>query len=169
TLSYPTGLRLVPEVLAPLQCARRARRNFGNRARRDDWARAKTRNASRKGVARSTGSSGSCRWSRRVKPGAKSIGARKSSSDLKSTKTSAHFHFEIGCEEIPAGMIAKAARELKAILGMHLSTHALVGETTVEESIETFGAPRRLVAIARNVRVKQEDVNREVVGPPKSV
>ncbi len=52
---------------------------------------------------------------------------------------------------------------------MHLSTHALVGETTVEESIETFGAPRRLVAIARNIRVKQEDVSREVIGPPKSV
>ena len=100
---------------------------------------------------------------------AKSSLARKSSSASKSTKVFAGFLFEIGCEEIPAGMIAKAARELKAILGLHLSTHALVGETTVEESIETFGAPRRLVAIARNIRVKQEDVSREVVGPPKSI
>jgi glycyl-tRNA synthetase beta chain len=104
-----------------------------------------------------------------VKSRAKARAVRKSSSASKSPRTSADLLFEIGCEEIPAGMIAKAARELKAILGMHLSTHALVGETTVEESIETFGAPRRLVAIARNVRVKQEDVSREVVGPPKSI
>ncbi|HEY6444610.1 MAG TPA: glycine--tRNA ligase subunit beta [Candidatus Acidoferrales bacterium] len=105
-----------------------------------------------------------------MKPRAKSKAARKASprSEVDAT-TSGDLLFEIGCEEIPAGMIAKAAGELKAILGMQLSTHALVGATTVEESIETFGAPRRLVAIARNVRVKQEDVTREVVGPPKSV
>ncbi|HXX45706.1 MAG TPA: glycine--tRNA ligase subunit beta [Candidatus Acidoferrales bacterium] len=77
--------------------------------------------------------------------------------------------FEIGCEEIPAGMIFKASQELKAILARQLSASSLVDEPTVEESIETFGAPRRLVAIARNVRVKQEDVTREVMGPPKSV
>ncbi len=105
-----------------------------------------------------------------MKPRAKSSETRKASSGSSAdATTSGDFLFEIGCEEIPAGMIAKAARELKAILGMRLSTHALVGGTTVEESIETFGAPRRLVAIARNVRVKQEDVTREVVGPPKSV
>ncbi|MGA2509340.1 MAG: glycine--tRNA ligase subunit beta [Candidatus Acidiferrales bacterium] len=77
--------------------------------------------------------------------------------------------FEIGCEEIPAGMILKATQELKAILATQLFTHGLVDEPTVQESIETFGAPRRLVAIARNVRVKQEDVTREVTGPPRSV
>jgi glycyl-tRNA synthetase beta chain len=105
-----------------------------------------------------------------VKPNAKSSATRKApSASAAAAKTSGDFLFEIGCEEIPAGMIAKAARELKATLGMQLSTHALVGETTIEESIETFGAPRRLVAIARNVRVKQEDVTREVVGPPKSI
>jgi glycyl-tRNA synthetase beta chain len=77
--------------------------------------------------------------------------------------------FEIGCEEIPAGMIFRAAQELKAILAKHLSTNELVDVPTVEESIETFGAPRRLVAIVRGVRVKQEDVTREITGPPKSV
>ena len=86
-----------------------------------------------------------------------------------SAKATADLLFEIGCEEIPAGMILKASQELKAILATQLSKHALVDEPTVEESIETFGAPRRLVAIARNVRVKQEDVTREVMGPPKSV
>ena len=84
-------------------------------------------------------------------------------------KPTADLLFEIGCEEIPAGMILKASQELKAILARQLSAHGLVDEPTVEESIETFGAPRRLVAIARNIRVKQEDVTREVMGPPKSV
>ena len=77
--------------------------------------------------------------------------------------------FEIGCEEIPAGMILKASLELKAILEKHLSANSLVDEPTAQESIETFGAPRRLVAIARNIRLKQEDVTREISGPPKSV
>ena len=77
--------------------------------------------------------------------------------------------FEIGCEEIPAGMIARAAQELKAILATQLSTNGLVDEPTAQESIETFGAPRRLTAIVKNVRVKQEDIVREVLGPPKSV
>jgi glycyl-tRNA synthetase beta chain len=77
--------------------------------------------------------------------------------------------FEIGCEEIPAGMILKASQELKAILVTHLSTHGLVDQPTAQEAVETFGAPRRLVAIAKNIRLKQEDMTREVSGPPKAV
>src|SRR5579864_7507460 len=77
--------------------------------------------------------------------------------------------FEIGCEEIPAGMILKASQELKAILVTHLSTHGLVDQPTAQETIETFGAPRRLVAIAKNIKLKQEDIEREVSGPPKAV
>jgi glycyl-tRNA synthetase beta chain len=77
--------------------------------------------------------------------------------------------FEIGCEEIPAGMILKASQELKAILVKHLSAIGLVDEPTAQASIETFGAPRRLVAIARNIQLKQEDVTREISGPPKAV
>jgi glycyl-tRNA synthetase beta chain len=84
-------------------------------------------------------------------------------------KATTELLFEIGCEEIPAGMILKASQELKAILAKQLATRLLVDEPTAEASIETFGAPRRLVAIAKNVRVKQEDVAREVMGPPKSV
>ena len=84
-------------------------------------------------------------------------------------KSRGDFLFEIGCEEIPAGMILKASLELKAILARHLSATGLVDEPTVQASIETFGAPRRLTAIAKNVRLKQEDVTREVNGPPKSV
>ncbi len=79
------------------------------------------------------------------------------------------FLFEIGCEEVPAGMIAKAASELKVILEKYFLTNALLDESAATSSIDTFGAPRRLTAIVRNVRLKQEDRRREVTGPPKSV
>jgi len=79
------------------------------------------------------------------------------------------FLFEIGCEVIPAGMIAKASLELKAILEKYFSTHGLLSEKSAATSIEAFGAPRRLVAIARGVLLKQEDVTREITGPPKAI
>lgn len=77
--------------------------------------------------------------------------------------------FEIGCEEIPAGMILKASQELKVILEKHLATNRLVDETTTQTMVETFGAPRRLTAIARGVRLKQEDIVKEITGPPKAI
>ncbi len=72
---------------------------------------------------------------------------------------------EIGCEEIPAGMIPGAARELKVVLEKYLNSENLLGDA----QIETFGAPRRLGAICRRVRLRQEDVRREVTGPPKAI
>jgi glycyl-tRNA synthetase beta chain len=84
-------------------------------------------------------------------------------------KVHGDFLFEIGCEEIPAGMILKASQELKALLEKYFSTNRLLDEKSATDSIEAFGAPRRLTAIASNVRLKQEDVTREVTGPPKSV
>lgn len=77
--------------------------------------------------------------------------------------------FEIGCEEIPAGMIFRASHELKVILEKHLATNRLVDETTTQTMVETFGAPRRLTAIARGVRLKQEDIVKEITGPPKAI
>lgn len=80
-------------------------------------------------------------------------------------KTTADFLLEIGCEEIPAGMIARAANELKVILEKYLTTHGLLEGG----GVEAFGAPRRLAACAKAVRLRQADVTREVTGPPKSV
>ena len=79
------------------------------------------------------------------------------------------FLFEIGCEEIPAGMILKACAELKALLEKYFVASALLEERSAGSSIETFGAARRLTAIARNVRLKQEDVVKEITGPPKAI
>ena len=73
--------------------------------------------------------------------------------------------FEIGCEEIPAGMLPKAEEELKASLEKLLTAENLVAGV----SVETFSAARRLTAWVQGLPVKQADVVHEVTGPPKSV
>jgi glycyl-tRNA synthetase beta chain len=73
--------------------------------------------------------------------------------------------FEIGAEEIPAGMLPKAIADFKAILEKHLVAENLAEGTT----IETFGGPRRLTAWVTGIIAKQADVEVEVTGPPKSV
>jgi len=80
-------------------------------------------------------------------------------------KKSADFLLEIGCEEIPAGMIAKACDEFKAILEKYLSTAGLMNE----ENIEVMGSPRRIAARCKALLQRQPDSEREVTGPPKSV
>jgi glycyl-tRNA synthetase beta chain len=73
--------------------------------------------------------------------------------------------FEIGCEEIPAGMLPRAEEELKVNLEKLLTTENLAAGI----AIETFAGPRRLTAWLRGFPVKQADVVSEVTGPPKSV
>ncbi len=80
-------------------------------------------------------------------------------------KATADFLFEIGCEEIPAGMLPGAIKELQVILEKYLSAHNLMQDS----GIEVFGAPRRLVAACSNLRTHQPDETKEVTGPPKSV
>ncbi|MBI1738137.1 MAG: glycine--tRNA ligase subunit beta, partial [Acidobacteria bacterium] len=77
----------------------------------------------------------------------------------------AEFLLEIGCEEIPAGMLQRAANELKVILEKHFSANHLLNNSVVE----CFGAPRRLVAACGSLRLRQADVVREVTGPPKAI
>src|ERR1700704_765165 len=73
--------------------------------------------------------------------------------------------FEVGCEEIPAGMLPKAEEELRTNLEKLLTAENL----SAGISVETFSAPRRLTAWVRGLRAKQDDVEIEVTGPPKSV
>jgi glycyl-tRNA synthetase beta chain len=77
----------------------------------------------------------------------------------------ADFLLEIGCEEIPAGMIAKACAEFRVILEKYLATNGLLDK----EKVEVFGAPRRIAAICKGLLLKQADSEREVMGPPKSI
>jgi glycyl-tRNA synthetase beta chain len=76
-----------------------------------------------------------------------------------------HFLLEVGCEEIPAGMIAHATAELRVLLGKYLGASLLAEES----GIEAFGAPRRLVATIPGLRLRQPDSRTETLGPPKSV
>jgi glycyl-tRNA synthetase beta chain len=75
------------------------------------------------------------------------------------------FLFEIGCEEIPAGMLPGAAEELKAILDKYLLAHSLIEKP----NINTYAAPRRLAASCAQVLARQPDEIKEVTGPPKVV
>ena len=73
--------------------------------------------------------------------------------------------FEIGCEEIPAGMLPKAEEDLRVNIEKLLAAEDLAKEATVE----TFSTPRRLTAWVRGLPLRQADVEFEVTGPPKSV
>lgn len=73
--------------------------------------------------------------------------------------------FEVGCEEIPGGMLPRAEAELKAGLEKQLTAENLMAGVTVE----SFSTPRRLTLWARGLPVRQADVVSEVTGPPKSV
>ena len=77
----------------------------------------------------------------------------------------AEFLLEIGCEEIPAGMLPRAEEELRTGIEKLLTAENLSDGITVE----TFSTPRRLTAWVRGLRLKQADVVSEVTGPPKSV
>ena len=72
---------------------------------------------------------------------------------------------EVGSEEIPAGMLPKVEEDLRANLEKLLAAENLSDGVTVE----SFSAPRRLVAHVVGLREKQADVVNEVTGPPKSV
>jgi len=73
--------------------------------------------------------------------------------------------FEVGCEEIPAGMLARAEEELKAGLEKQLAAESL----SEGVAVEAFSTPRRLFLWARGLPAGQADVVNEVTGPPKSV
>ncbi len=73
----------------------------------------------------------------------------------------ADFLLEIGCEEIPAGMIAKACAEFQVILEKYLSTNGLLDK----DQVEVFGAPRRIAAICKGLLLKQADSRARSHGP----
>ncbi|MHB8638789.1 MAG: glycine--tRNA ligase subunit beta, partial [Candidatus Acidiferrales bacterium] len=74
------------------------------------------------------------------------------------------FLFEIGCEEIPAGLIPKACTELQQILEKHFAANGIL-----INPIRVWGAPRRFVATTDAVLLRQPDQEKEILGPPKSV
>jgi len=79
--------------------------------------------------------------------------AAKASDQLASDKR-AELLFEVGCEEIPAGMLARAEVELKTGLEKQLTAENLMGGV----SIESFSTARRLTLWAKGLLVRQADV-----------
>ncbi len=71
--------------------------------------------------------------------------------------------FEIGCEEIPAKMLARALAELPALVEARLATARLA-----HGGVRALGTPRRLAVIVKQLADGQPDLNEEVVGPPAS-
>lgn len=69
--------------------------------------------------------------------------------------------FEIGCEEIPARMLARAIAELPALARTRLDEARLA----VRE-IAAVGTPRRVTLIVRGLPERQPDLRERVVGPP---
>ncbi len=69
--------------------------------------------------------------------------------------------FEIGCEEIPAKMLARALEELPRAVKAKLDAARLE-----HKSIKALGTPRRLAVIVRGLAERQPDLREEVVGPP---
>lgn len=74
--------------------------------------------------------------------------------------------FEIGCEEIPAKMLARALVELPALLEARLTAARIYDAT--QGSVRALGTPRRLAVIVHGIADRQPDLNEEVVGPPAS-
>uniref|UniRef100_A0A7C5AKM5 Glycine--tRNA ligase beta subunit n=1 Tax=Desulfobacca acetoxidans TaxID=60893 RepID=A0A7C5AKM5_9BACT len=74
------------------------------------------------------------------------------------------FLLEIGTEEIPARFIPPVLEEMAVTFRKRLEQERIsVGE------IITWGTPRRLTLVAREVAHAQAEVTQEVVGPPKTV
>jgi glycyl-tRNA synthetase beta chain len=71
---------------------------------------------------------------------------------------------EIGCEEIPARMIAAASQELRDRITAMLSRERLASK-----DVTHFDTPRRLAVVAAGIPAAQPDVTEEVTGPSVSV
>ncbi|NOZ21327.1 MAG: glycine--tRNA ligase subunit beta [Planctomycetes bacterium] len=74
------------------------------------------------------------------------------------------FLLEIGTEEVPAGYIIPALRQMEALFG-----NALKRESLEFGKVRTTGTPRRLVLWADGLPERQPDRVEEVSGPPAKV
>ena len=71
--------------------------------------------------------------------------------------------FEIGCEEIPAKMLAHKLAELPGFVDQRLAAARLE-----HKGVRALGTPRRVAVIVKQLADRQPDLSEEVVGPPAS-
>lgn len=69
--------------------------------------------------------------------------------------------FEIGCEEVPAKMLARALAELPAAVEARLAAARLA-----HTGVRALGTPRRLAILISGLAERQPDLVEDVVGPP---
>ena len=74
---------------------------------------------------------------------------------------SADFLLELGVEEIPSKMLARAIAELPAIVGGKLTAARLE-----HREVKAIGTPRRLAIIVKGLALRQPDLSERVFGPP---
>ena len=74
------------------------------------------------------------------------------------------FLFEVGCEEIPAGLLARTAENLQQLLEKYF---AIAGIST--SPLHVYAAARRIAIASDAVLLQQADEVKEILGPPKSV
>ncbi len=72
--------------------------------------------------------------------------------------------FEIGTEEIPASYVPPALEQLQEIVAKSLTEHRIPFK-----ELQTLGTPRRITLAIKDLQIKQESIETEVVGPPKSI
>ena len=76
------------------------------------------------------------------------------------------FLLEIGTEEIPSSFINPALEKMKELF----TSLAATGRIAIEDGqIQSFGTPRRLVLHLPQLAERQQDISKEVVGPPRKV
>ena len=76
------------------------------------------------------------------------------------------FLLEIGTEEIPSSFIIPAIEKMKELF----AALAASGRVAIEGGqIQAFGTLRRLVLAVPQLAEQQQDISKEVVGPPKKV
>ena len=73
----------------------------------------------------------------------------------------ANLLFEIGCEEIPAKMLASALADLPAAVAQKLDAARLA-----HGGISVIGTPRRIAVIVTQLADRQPALDEEIVGPP---
>jgi glycyl-tRNA synthetase beta chain len=79
------------------------------------------------------------------------------------------FLLEIGCEEIPARMIAEAMGHLRQSVAGLLETSRLLPDAYDEAKCFDLSTPRRLAIVFPEILAKQEDAKETMIGPPVSV
>lgn len=76
------------------------------------------------------------------------------------------FLLEIGTEEIPSRFIEPAIEKMKELFSQLLMNGRVAIESGAPQS---YGTPRRLILYVPQLAERQQDISREVVGPPKKI